>query len=201
MAKSKKNSVNRRGFLKGAAVGAAAIVAGQNANAQTAAAQPGQARAATALPSAALARVETAAPPPADVYTTDRPGSDFMVDVIKSLGVEYIAANPGSTFRALHESIINYGGNEKPELITCMHEESAVAMAHGYFKIEGRPLAVVAQQWAAPRWLVAPELPVATLRRPGGRPDLEVLYWCQVDPDRVYECLAAGAPLPDRHGR
>jgi acetolactate synthase-1/2/3 large subunit len=103
MAKSKKNSVNRRGFLKGAAVGAAAIVAGQNVDAQTAPAQPaGQARAATALPSAGLARVETAAPPPADVYTTDRPGSDFMVDVIKTLGFEYIAANPGSTFRGLH---------------------------------------------------------------------------------------------------
>jgi len=138
MAKSKKNSVNRRGFLKGAAVGAAAIVAGQNANAQTAAPpQAEQARAATALPSAGLARVETTAPPPADVYTTDRPGSDFMVDVIKSLGVEYIAANPGSTFRALHESIINYGGNKAPELLTCMHEESSVAMGHGYAKIEG----------------------------------------------------------------
>ena len=143
MAKSKKNSVNRRGFLKGAAVGAAAIVAGQNANAQTPA-QAGQARAATALPSAGLARVETAAPPAADIYTTDRPGSDFMVDVIKTLGIEYIAANPGSSFRALHESLINYGSNKAPELLTCMHEESSVAMGHGYAKIEGKPLMVMA---------------------------------------------------------
>src|SRR5205814_5140389 len=62
----------------------------------------------------------------------------------KALGFEYICANPGSSFRGLHESVINYGGNEKPELLTCMHEESAVAMAHGYFKVEGTPLAVMA---------------------------------------------------------
>jgi thiamine pyrophosphate-dependent acetolactate synthase large subunit-like protein len=79
-----------------------------------------------------------------DVYTTDRPGADFMVDVIKSLGFEYVAANPGSSFRALHESLINYGGNTAPELLTCCHEESSVAMAHGYAKIEGRPMLVMA---------------------------------------------------------
>jgi thiamine pyrophosphate-dependent acetolactate synthase large subunit-like protein len=67
-----------------------------------------------------------------------------MVDVLKSLGFEYICANPGSSFRGLHESIINYGGNQNPELITCCHEESAVAMAHGYYKAEGKPLAVAA---------------------------------------------------------
>jgi acetolactate synthase-1/2/3 large subunit len=146
MAKSKKTSVNRRGFLKGAAAGAAALVAAQGVPAAVAA-QAGQAAQtgpATALPSAALARVETAPPPPADVYTTDRPGSDFMVDIIKTLGIEYIAANPGSAFRALHESFINYGGNKAPELLTCMHEESSVAMGHGYAKIEGKPLMVMA---------------------------------------------------------
>src|SRR5688572_18623665 len=79
-----------------------------------------------------------------DVLTTASAGSDFMVDVIKSLGFEYICANPGSSFRGLHESVINYGGNTKPELITCCHEESSVAMAHAYFKVEGRPLAVMA---------------------------------------------------------
>ena len=77
-------------------------------------------------------------------YTVDRPGSDFMVEVIKSLDFEYVAANPGSSFRGLHESIINYGGNAKPELLTCCHEESSVAMAHGYAKIEGRPMMVMA---------------------------------------------------------
>src|SRR5579884_3778728 len=63
-----------------------------------------------------------------------------MVDVIKSLDFEYVAANPGSTFRALHESLINYGGNQKPELLTCCHEESSIAMGHGYAKIEGKPM-------------------------------------------------------------
>jgi thiamine pyrophosphate-dependent acetolactate synthase large subunit-like protein len=67
-----------------------------------------------------------------------------MVDVIKSLGFEYVAANPGSSFRGLHESIINYGGNKSPELLTCCHEESSVAMAHGYAKIEGKPMMVMA---------------------------------------------------------
>jgi thiamine pyrophosphate-dependent acetolactate synthase large subunit-like protein len=73
-----------------------------------------------------------------------RPGSDFMVDVIKTLNVEYVAANPGSSFRSLHESVVNYGGNKAPELITCLHEESSVAIAHGYAKAAGKPMAVMA---------------------------------------------------------
>jgi acetolactate synthase-1/2/3 large subunit len=110
-------------------VGAAALVASPSA------AQGQQASGGTPPPAAA-ARI--------DVYTTDRPGADFMVDVIKSLGFEYVAANPGSSFRALHESLINYGENRAPELLTCCHEESSVAMAHGYAKIEGRPMMVMA---------------------------------------------------------
>ena len=66
-----------------------------------------------------------------------------MVDVFKSLQFEYVASNPGSSFRGLHESIINYGGNADPEFITCCHEESAAAIAHGYAKIEGKPMAVL----------------------------------------------------------
>ena len=72
-----------------------------------------------------------------------KPGSDFMLDVIRSLGMEYCAANPGSSFRGLHESILNHGGNRNPELLTCLHEESSVAMAHGYAKIEGKPMMVM----------------------------------------------------------
>jgi acetolactate synthase I/II/III large subunit len=145
MPRSKKESpVNRRGFLKGAAAGAAALVA-QPSIAPAEAAQAAQAaRPTTPLPSAALVAAETSPPPRADVYTTDRPGSDFMLEVIKSLGIEYCAANPGSTFRALHESMINYGGNKMPELLTCCHEESSVGMAHGYAKIEGKPMMIMA---------------------------------------------------------
>jgi len=76
--------------------------------------------------------------------TIARPGSDFMVDVIRSLGIDYIASNPASSFRSLHESIVNYGGNRKPEFITCMHEESSVAIAHGYYKAAGKPMAMLA---------------------------------------------------------
>src|SRR5258708_9249609 len=86
------------------------------------------------------------ADPPAEpeVLTCDRSGSDFMVDVIKSLGMEYVCSVAGSSFRALHESVINYGGNSNPEFISCCHEESSVAMAHGYAKIEGKPLCIFA---------------------------------------------------------
>ena len=67
-----------------------------------------------------------------------------MVDVIKATGIEYIASNPGSSFRSLQESIVNYGGNKKPEFLTCMHEESSVAMAHGYAKAAGKPMGILA---------------------------------------------------------
>jgi thiamine pyrophosphate-dependent acetolactate synthase large subunit-like protein len=67
-----------------------------------------------------------------------------MVDVFKTLGIEYIAANPGSSFRGLQEAFINYGKNTSPEWLTCCHEESSVAMAHGYAKIEGKPMMIMA---------------------------------------------------------
>ena len=133
--------LDRRGFLKHAAVGAASVAAIP----QIGTAQQAIPRANAPVPSAAQLRAETVGPAPtAEVLTTDHPGSDFMVSVLKSLGFEYIAANPGSSFRALHESIINFGGNKGPELLTCCHEESSVALAEGYARIEGRPLAVMA---------------------------------------------------------
>src|SRR5215468_8501622 len=133
----KKSSVNRRGFLKGAAASAAALVAKPAEKAQ--AQQPAQTRPAVAVPNSAQLAAETG-PPRAQVERiVENPGSDFMMDVIKSLNFEYITTNPGSSFEGLHESIINYAGN-RPELLTCLHEESAVAMAHGYAKIEGKPI-------------------------------------------------------------
>src|SRR4051794_326948 len=73
---------------------------------------------------------------------TRRFGSDVMVDAIKACGFPYVALNPGSSYRGLHDSLVNYGGNE-PEIITCNHEKLAVAIAHGYAKASGRPLAVI----------------------------------------------------------
>jgi acetolactate synthase I/II/III large subunit len=139
--KSDHPSVDRRGFLKRAAAASAAALA---APAAGVAAQPAAQRAAAPATPIMSASAESANPPEVDVLTTDRTGSDFMVDVLKSLGFDYICANPGSSFRGIHESVINYGGNKSPELITCCHEESAVAMAHGYAKVEGKPLGVLA---------------------------------------------------------
>ena len=89
---------------------------------------------------ATLARENGTAQPVRASRVVEHPGSDYMVDVIRSLGIEYAACNPGSSFEGLHESIINYGNNSMPELLTCCHEESSVAMAHGYSKIEGKPM-------------------------------------------------------------
>jgi len=76
-------------------------------------------------------------------YFVDDPVSDFMVDTIKSLDIDYISINAGSSFRGLQESLVNYGDNKKPEILTCLHEESAIAMAHGYAKAKGKPMAML----------------------------------------------------------
>ncbi len=68
-------------------------------------------------------------------------GSDVVVDLLKAFAIEYIAINPGATFRGLHDSLVNYGGNHAPEIILCNHEEIAVALAHGYARAKGRPMA------------------------------------------------------------
>jgi acetolactate synthase-1/2/3 large subunit len=69
-------------------------------------------------------------------------GSDVMVDAIKACGFRYVSLNPGSSFRGLHDSLVNYGGNE-PQLITCNHEKLAVGIAHGYAKASGDPMACI----------------------------------------------------------
>ena len=172
---SKKLIVDRRKFLKGAAGGVAGLVASTAAASPK---EPAQAQSATAplMP-------KEVDPTNVEVLTMDRSGSDFMVDVLKSLGFEYVVSNPGSSFRGLHESVINYGGNKAPEFITCCHEESAIGMAHGYSKIEGKPLCVflhsnVGLQHGsmaifnaycdrAPVYLIAGNTIDATARRPG----------------------------------
>jgi thiamine pyrophosphate-dependent acetolactate synthase large subunit-like protein len=129
----KKSGVDRRTFLKTAAASVGATAAGV-AQAAPAAAAPAEAGAQSTKQSSKKEK-----PLPGDIVIT-RPGSDFMMDVIKTLDLEYMATNPGSSFRSLHESLVNYGGNRKPELLTCMHEEAAVAMAHGYAKAAGKPM-------------------------------------------------------------
>src|ERR1700682_2106965 len=138
MSKSDKPSVGRRGFLKGAAAGAAALAVKPTA----VHAQQARPRNGSATLNATTLASETGAPvgEDSDSRIVEHPGSDFMVDVLKSLNIEYCASNPGSTFDGLHESLINYGDNKMPEFLTCCHEESAVAMCHGYAKIEGKPM-------------------------------------------------------------
>ncbi len=70
-------------------------------------------------------------------------GSDLIVDLMKAFDIEYAAFNPGSSFRGLHDSIVNYGGNKNPEVIFCCHEEIPVAIAHGYAKAKGKPMAAI----------------------------------------------------------
>src|SRR6266481_4431734 len=69
-------------------------------------------------------------------------GSDLVVDLLRPRGIEHVALNPGATFRGLHDSLVNYGGN-RPEHLLTTHEEIAVALAHGYAKAKGRPMAAV----------------------------------------------------------
>ena len=66
-------------------------------------------------------------------------GSDLIVDLMRDYGFKYAAINPGSSFRALHDSIVNYGGNEDPKIVLACHEEIAVAIAHGYARASGKP--------------------------------------------------------------
>ena len=171
---------NRRNFLKGAAATGAAALVPNPRPARAQEAKPARASA----PSAAAREADGSAPPATvEVLTGDRPGGDFMVDVLKSLGFEYVCANPGSSFRGLHESLVNYGGNRNPEFITCCHEESSVAMAHGYAKIEGKPACVLAHGTVglqhsamalynaycdrAPLYMIVGNSVDATSRRPG----------------------------------
>ena len=69
--------------------------------------------------------------------------SDFVVYLLNGLGVEYATLNPGATTRGIHESLVSYGGNRRPEVITCTHEELAVAMAEGYYLATGKPQATL----------------------------------------------------------
>jgi len=142
--KNSRPQVNRRKFLSGVAMaGAATTVAAQQNVANAMSPPVGAAKIPAVLrPTAQQIALETETPKEGRTVF-GRPGSDFMVDVIKSLGIEYIYANPAASYRGLHESLINYGKNSMPEFIECMHEESSVAMAHGYFKVTGKPALVL----------------------------------------------------------
>ncbi len=67
--------------------------------------------------------------------------SDIAAEMLRRLGIPYIALNPGASFRGFHDSLVNYLGNEAPQLLLCLHEDHAVAIAHGFAKATDRPMA------------------------------------------------------------
>ena len=70
-------------------------------------------------------------------------GSDAVAAMLRALDVPYLALNPGASFRGLHDSLVNYIGNERPQMLLCVHEEVAVAIAHGYAKASDRMMGAV----------------------------------------------------------
>ena len=174
---SKTPNIKRRQFLAGAV--AAGPVLGLAAATKAAA----QTLARPSVPATPQTVGDTQPPAAQPLVTSGKVGGDFMVDCLRSLDIEFIASCPGSTFRGIQESIINYGMNSKPEFLTCLHEEASVAMCHGYAKIAGKPMAslvhgVVGTQHAsmaiynaycdkAPMLIMAGNVGHGTERRPG----------------------------------
>ena len=130
---------NRRNFLKRAGVIGAAATIVPPATAQVIPAAP-QERLKAAIPGPLQTAAETM-PPANDPANQTSSGGDFMVDVLNSLGIEYLAINCASSYRGLHEAVVNHGNN-KPEIITCVHEDIAVHIGQGYAKIAGKPIAM-----------------------------------------------------------
>jgi len=93
-----------------------------------------------------LKRHETARNANADqpVNTDDTVGwgSDVAAQMLRRLDIPYIALNPGASYRGFHDSLVNHLGNTRPEMLMCLHEEHAVAIAQGYAKATGEPMAV-----------------------------------------------------------
>ena len=142
--KASDATLNRRKFLAAAAVtGAAGATAGAVTSASATEPQAPQRLPSALPPNAHVAAAETDVPDVPPYSTEGRPGSDFMVDVIKTLDIKYLPANPASSYRALHELLIDYGRNTMPEYLTCTHEEAGVGIAHGYYKIANKPLMTV----------------------------------------------------------
>ncbi|MGH6767449.1 MAG: thiamine pyrophosphate-binding protein, partial [Xanthobacteraceae bacterium] len=103
-----------------------------------------------AAKAASAAEITTTAHPslkqldrPVNLTTANAPGwgSDVIAETLRDLKIPYIALNPGASYRGLHDSIVNYLGNETPQMILCLHEEVAVSIAHGYAKVTGKAMA------------------------------------------------------------
>lgn len=87
-----------------------------------------------------LPEIESPIPSPDDFRVW---GSDMVAEAIRNIDLEYVALNPGASFRGLHDSLVNHNGNRKPQMLLCLHEENAVSIAHGYAKVKNRPMGVI----------------------------------------------------------
>ena len=144
--RSDEPSVGRRGFLKKATLAGAGALTAPFAGPIAARAQANAPAAhAPSIPPTPNREAERGMPADVQATTQSTSGADFMIDVMRGLGIEHAAAFVGSSFRGLHESIINYGMLTEPQIdfLSCMHEEVSVAMCHGYAKIEGKPMAAM----------------------------------------------------------
>jgi thiamine pyrophosphate-dependent acetolactate synthase large subunit-like protein len=68
-------------------------------------------------------------------------GSDAVADVLRALDLKFIALNPGASYRWMHDSLVNYLGNRNPQMLLCLHDETAVSIAQGYAKASDKMMA------------------------------------------------------------
>ncbi len=100
----------------------------------------------------ATPRVSTTPHPSNATAALDRPvklgnprmgwGSDAIAEVTRKLDFKYMALVPGASYRGFHDSIVNYLGNDNPQMLICLHEEHSVAIADGYARVSDQPMAV-----------------------------------------------------------
>ena len=127
-------------------------------------------------------------------------GSDVVAETLRALGIPFIALNPGASYRGLHDSLVNHLGNRAPQMLLCLHEEHAVAIAHGYAKVTGRPMAAAVHSnvglmhatMAHVQRLVRPHAHAGAGRhRPGGRAEAPAVD--RLDPHRARPGRAGAA--------
>lgn len=84
-------------------------------------------------------RIERPDPTPSDGFWV----SDIAAELLRAIDIPFVALNPGASFRGLHDSLVNHVGNVDPKMLLCLHEEHAVAIAHGWSKVTGQPMAAI----------------------------------------------------------
>ena len=124
-------------------------------------------------------------------------GSDVVAEVLRDLDIPYIALNPGASYRGLHDSLVNHIGNAAPQMLLCLHEEAAVAIAHGYAKVTGKAMAAAVWiQSIQGRRLAASTGPVAPRMMMGMRSHQALKIAMVAWNNPTLECTAAAIALP-----